>query len=275
LLGPLLIGLLCAGTVWPLAVLGEQLGLPRPVALRLALLWPLLPGPALMVPQFDQALAFPVAAVGALLAAAIATGRWLPAALAGLLAGAAMLLSYGALAFVAIAALGAWTIHPRGPLAVARPAAAFLAGAGLVLGGLLALGHRPLASLQAALAIHREAYTTPRSHLLWIPFNLLDLAIFLGIPVAFAALLRLRAGTALLGTSSGRYLLALALGVGALDLSGQVRGEVGSIWIPLMALLLPASLADGEVAPDAGSTVLLGVQLAALSLLVGQRWLVG
>jgi hypothetical protein len=275
LLGPLLVGLLCAATVWPLAVLGQQLGLPGPVALRLALLWPLLPGPALMVPQFDQALAFPIAAAAALLATAIATKRWPPAALAGLLAGAAMLLSYGALAFLAIAAFGAWAMHPRGPAAVARPAAAFLAGAGLVLAVLLALGHRPLASLQAALAIHREAYTAPRSYLLWIPFNLLDLAIFLGVPVAVAGLLRLRAGSSLLGTASGRYLLAVGLGVVALDVSGQVRGEVGRIWIPLMALLLPASLAEGEVAPDPGSTVALGAQLAALSLLLGQHWMVG
>ncbi len=74
LAGPLLITFLCAAAAWPVAALARAGGLDAPRAARLAALWPLLPGPALMAPHFDQMLALPVTAAAALLASAVVVG---------------------------------------------------------------------------------------------------------------------------------------------------------------------------------------------------------
>lgn len=270
-LGGLGVLVLCALACIPIAALLRALGMEAPHAARAAALWPLVPGAALMSPQFDQALALPVAGAVALLArATLAAGRArIALALAAGAAGfAASFVSYGAVAYVAIGAVAVG-------LALARPrewaqAVALAVGAAVVcLGVTVALGHEPLAAARTALAFHREAYTAPRSYTLWLAWNPLDLALFLGAPLAALGLARLAARPA---DAAGRFRLAIVAGVGLLLVSGSVRGELGRIGVPLMALLLPAALADRPL--PARDATLLGALLAGLAILIRTRWMV-
>jgi hypothetical protein len=282
LAGPLLIMLMGAAAAWPVAALGRAGGLDAPRAARLAVLWPLLPGPALMAPHFDQMLALPVTAAAALLASASSSaGRPLivRALAAGLCAGIAMQVSYGAAAFLAIAGAAALALAGRAASRAAVPAVAWAAGAcALVILLPVAWGHEPIAAARTALAIHREAYTQPRSYATWLLFNPVDLAVFAGLPVVVVGLVRLarpprpRAPFDLMR-------VALAAGLALLLLSGTVRGEIGRIAIPLMPALLVAALGPrGDPAvspgPTAGEAALTAVLLAALTVAIAARWAV-
>jgi hypothetical protein len=279
LAGPLLILLMCAATAWPVAALAREAGLDEAAAARAGVLWALLPGPALMAPQFDQALALPVALAAAALAAAAradqGTARALWSALAGASAAVAVFLSYGAAVFVAItgaaalAAVAADAGVRRCVMAVAQSAVA----AAVVTAVPVAFGHRPWRSARVALQMHRETFTAPRSHALWLAFNPLDLAVFVGVPVAVLFVARLTdAARRHERDALDRFTLAGALGLVALVLSGTVRGEVGRIWIPLMPLLLvpaAARLGNRWRAPA------LGALLVLLCLALRLRWEVG
>jgi hypothetical protein len=287
LLGDLLLSLLGSATAWPLLRLGQRLGLPPLEAARVALLWALVPGPALMTPQFDQALALPVvAAVLCLVRAAQAgaTSRLLGwAALAGIWGGAAAFTSYGAPTFLTIGGgaallaaappgLGASHRLRRG-LAIAGAAAG---ASGLLAFGLpAALGHEALRALRTALAIHHAGYTAPRSYALWLAFGPLDLAVFLGLPLAVLAVWRAAAATRQGANGAplrppARFALAAVGGVALLVLSGTTRGEVGRIWIPLMPLLL----LDAATDLDGPATVALGLLQGALTLVLAAFWTV-
>jgi hypothetical protein len=260
------------------AVLAAHAGCEPLAAARVALLWALLPGPVLMTPMLDQALCLPVAAATACLAAALAAPAeraWRLAALAGGFGGVAVFLSYGApvfLAFGGVAAL-AVGIDARGRLRQAATLAALATVVTTALWLLPALwGHRPLASVVTALAIHRDEYTLPRSYPLWLVFNLVDLAMFLGVPVAWAWTVRnLRALRGRSVEPSDRLRIATALALTVLLLSGQTRGEVGRIWLPLMPPLLVAALARPG-GPTRREAVVCAACLAALCLAMGVFW---
>ena len=224
--GGLFVLVLGAAACGPIALLLRTLGLDALAAARVGALWPLVPGAALMSPQFDQALALPVVGACALLAAALAATtprtRLLAATGAGTLAFAAVFFSYGAAAFVAIggvavlAALG-WR-RAMTPVAVATVAA--LAWLGLT----AALGHEPMDAARTALAFHREMYTAPRSYALWLAFNPIDFALFLGAPVAVIA----RPAP---GPCARRSVLALPGRVpGGARRSSSSRGPCGARW---------------------------------------------
>jgi hypothetical protein len=286
LLGALLLGLLGAATGLPVAWLAARLAGDTLAGVRAGVLWSLLPGPALFVPQFDQALALPVTLAAALLVAALGAERLLrallPAVIAGLVGGIALFVSYGSAAFLLLGGLVALALDRRprwrGLLLCGLAAATAL---GLFAASAI-LGHEPLLAARTALAIHREVYTRPRSYGLWLVFNPLDLALFLGVPVTLLGLARLR--SALGGPHDGpagaapRMTLALAGGLALLVLSGVTRGEVGRIWMPLMPLLLVSALArpagvDGEAAsPGSGPALLLGILLAALCVTLRVHW---
>ena len=284
LLGALLLGLLGALAAWPIAHLALALGVEGLAAARLAILWALLPGPALMTPQFDQALALPVVAATGLLLAASGAKRCRPvwAILAGLLGGVALFTSYGAAAFLAIGGFAALATAGGSRAGLRRSAGLATlaaAAAGLVAFGLPALlGHQPVRAMLTALTIHREMYTAPRSYALWLVFNPLDLALFLGVPVAAAGLLLLpwalrRSAPDAPRVPMDRFRLAVFAGVVVLLALGVTRGEVGRIWIPLMPLLLVASL-GGRSSPDRTEALLQGTLLAALTLTIGSYWIV-
>jgi hypothetical protein len=288
LLGGLGIGLACAATCWPAALLARRLGASVLGAARVGALFALLPGPALMTPQVDQGLALPVAAAVAALAHAVLQDtprrRNVWGVVAGLLAGVATFISYGAPAFVLVGSLGVLAAG-RGQKAsvgdAARPVALATAAAAAVFFAPSALGHDPLASLRTALAIHREAYTLPRSYALWLLHNPLDAAVFLGMPVAAA--LALRTTSSVLGARrvpAQLFRFGVVLGTGLLIVSGQTRGEVGRIWIPLMPSLLVAALVDdarsdrphADPAPTATQALLLALLLAGLCLQLRLYW---
>ena len=269
---------LCAAACVPIAVLFRVLGADTLGAARAAALWPLGPGAALMSPQFDQALAFPVACAVALLALATtyerAGLRWATALGAGVLAFAAGFVSFGSAAFVAIggfavvAALAAPDARHAAGRRMVQPVA--LAGAGSLacLALLATLGYDALASARTALAFHRESYTAPRSYALWLVFNPIDFAVFLGAPLVAIGLLRLARP---LTTPPARYRAAFLAGLALLLASGTVRGELGRIGVPLMALALPAALADDPLTPR--DVITLGALLASLCLALRASWL--
>ena len=140
----------------------------------------------------------------------------------------------------------------------------------------MAWGHDPVSAARTALAIHREAYTAPRSYVTWLFFNPLDLALFAGLPVAVVGLVRLARPPVTRGPFD-RMRATLFAGLVLLLLSGTVRGEIGRIAIPLMPAFLLAALApsgdpDADPGPTAGEGVLAGVLLAALTLAIAARW---
>jgi hypothetical protein len=283
LLGALVLGLLGALAAWPTFRLAAGLGVEGASAARLAVLWTLLPGPALQVPQFDQALALPiVAAAGLLLRAGQA--RSLPTAagravLAGVLGGLALFVSYGSVAFLVIASVAALAgagVSLRRSALLAGVAAAVAA---LVAFGLPALsGHDPARALLTALSIHREIYTAPRDYAAWLLFNPLDFALFTGLPVAVTGLLllpgALRGVTATATTDPiTRFRLATLTGLTGLLVLGVTRGEVGRIWIPLMPLVLVASL-GGPSRPSRVEALVDGALLAAFTFAMGSYWVI-
>ena len=279
LVGGLLIGLLCAATAWPIAAFARRAGADPLSAARVALLWALLPGPVLMTPMLDQALCLPVATATACLAAAMAAPEqaraWRLAALAGVLGGLAVFVSYGAPVFLAFGGCAALALALGAPGRFRR-AAAVAAIAGSVTAALwmlpATLGHRPWASLATALAIHRDEYTRPRSYPLWLLFNPLDLALFLGVPVAVAWAVRtVRSAVRARREGIDRLRIATGLGLLALLLAGQTRGEVGRIWLPLMPTLLVAALARPG-GPTRGEALVCGTCLAALTIAMGLFW---
>jgi len=290
LLGALLIPLLGAATVWPLASLARRTGLDHLSAARTGLFWTLVPGAALMTPQFDQALALPVTTATACLAAAMAdrTRATRLALLGGVLGGVAVFFSYGAPAFLAIGGMAAWALTMQGPSAWTarlRAVAVALTAAGVTLAAPMAVGHDPWQAARTALAIHREVYTLPRDYALWLVFNPVDLSVFLGIPLALLLAHRVWAATRrrLCGDPSppatDRLAIVAAAGLFLLLLSGAVRGETGRIWIPLMPLLVVAGVAAAPrtaeaepPSPTASEATLLGTLLASLCVALRVFW---
>lgn len=275
LAGPLVIMFLCAAAAWPLAALAREGGLDAAHSVRVAALWPLLPGPALMAPHFDQMLALPVTAFAALLLAAC-DGRGRAAVAAGLCAGIALQVSYGAAVFVLLAGMAAFALTSGGerwrrfssPVWWAALAAAFVVVAPM------AWGHEPVAAARSGLAIHAESYTAPRSYVTWLLFNPLDLALFTGIPIVVVGIVRiLRIGHG----PFDRLRATVGAGIALLLLSGTVRGELGRIGIPVMPLLLVAAVGPngnpaGDPRPTAMETALAAVLLAAATTAIAARW---
>jgi hypothetical protein len=255
------LGLLVAGAAaaWPVSRLVTRLAGDPEAGLRAAAIWPLVPAMALMSPEFDQALALPVAAAAAALVAAAQARRPATAVAAGLAAGlaaaAALFLSYGALAFLSGAALAAAVLPAPGsrrPAAVGFGVAALAAGALFFATGLL--GHRPLAAALDAVALHGNRHTWGRGWAVSTGLNLADTLLFFGPPLL--GLLAVRAGTGHPGGRAGFFTLPAAARWSALLvaafalflLSGTVRGEAGRIFLPWMPLLLAAAVttADGR-----------------------------
>jgi hypothetical protein len=274
IVGGALLGLLGAAACFPAAALAGALGAGPAASLRAGVLWTLVPGLCLMAPEMDQAVALPVAGAVAMIAAAISSKAERPfaarAVAAGLLAGAAAFFSYGAPLLVALGAvaavapaLGTREGRPRAALVVAVAAA--VAVACFLLPALL--GHHPLASAATALAIHREQFTARRSYALWLLFNLVDVAVFLGVPVV------------LFGAWGPRTPFRLAAGGGVLALvaTGLIRGEMGRILVPMMPVLLVACVVwpprerdDGE--PSAPTALVLAALLAVSDVVLRLSW---
>jgi hypothetical protein len=281
LLGPLLLGLLGAAACWPVRDLAFALSDDGAAAVRIAVLWTLVPGLVLMAPELDQALALPVAASVAAWASALRTtaaGRAARGALlSGALAGVAAFFSYGAVLLVALGGLACLPLAAEGAprrRQVGRPVLlAVIAGAIVFLLPMLA-GHDPFRSALTALAIHREQFTAGRAYGTWLLFNPWDVFVFLGPPVA--ALGVWRAVRALGPARDERPLradafrAALLVGLGVFLLTGVVRGEMGRIFVPLMPVLLAGALVGPG--PSAGGAALMAVLLFAIDVVLRMTW---
>jgi hypothetical protein len=276
-------------TAWPVAGLARAVGCGPLAAARLGILWTLLPGPVLVLPQFDQALALPVAFSTLALARALRAETAARAAAwsvaAGLAGGTAAFLSYGAPAFLALGGVAVFAAAVAGGAKLTR-ALGWCVLAGLVTGAMFAapalVGHHPLASMREALRIHREFFTEPRDYAVWLVFDPLDLAVFIGLPVAASLVLAsLRSARRLIARSRLKPDEAFRLGalvtLLALLLSGETRGEVGRIWIPLMPVLLVAALArpahqGDDTAPSTSSALALAAAIAPTTIAIALWW---
>lgn len=279
-------GLLLAGALaaWPVAALVRRLTGSSELALRAAALWPLVPGVALMSPEFDQALALPVAAcAAALVSGSSATDRSQrigAGLLAGVAAALALFLSYGAFAFLAGAGLAA--------LAAATGRAGPGRWTPFVLGGAVAaglffvtglVGHRPFAAAIEALALHgtRHTWGGDRPWAISTGLNLADTLLFVGPPLVmllFAGARRWQpVGRHDLRElpPAARWSAALVATFALFLLSGTVRGEAGRIFVPWMPLLLAAALCAAEAPP--GRRRLAAVALATAVWTVALRLL--
>jgi hypothetical protein len=287
LLGPLLLGLFGALACWPVAALARSVHGDAAAAARAGVLWTMVPAVALMTPEVDQALALPVTASIASLAAALRPEAPGPssvayAAAAGLLAAIAEFFSYGSVVFLLIGALAVLAFAgPRAPRRAALAAGVALTAAMAVIAVERLLGHRPLASALTALSIHRQQFTVRRSYVAWVAFDPVDLFWFLGPPLA--VLVAAIGARSLIRSPRGgdvaveRFQAAAVLGVGALVLSGIVRGEAGRILIPVMPVLLVAAVAGKEpgtpaAGPSVGTSVLLAVLLTMTSVVIRLTW---
>jgi MFS family permease len=258
LISSLLLLLFASATCWPITALARAFGMGLLDAARVGILWTLLPGPTLMAPELDQMLAFLVTSAMALLA--ISFKRTLSHLAAGIVAfgagiagGIALFVSYGSAIFLIFGGciiLALAFNHFEDLKRILLATAVAVAAAILVNALPMIAGHEPIEAAQTAFKIHREYYTSPRSYLLWLPFNLWDLAVFLGFPLTVLALTRMFSVRSHL---SGRWLwldvpirrvhITTIIGLFILNASGVVRGEAGRIWIPIMAFLLIAVLA--------------------------------
>jgi len=117
--------------------------------------------------------------------------------------------------------------------------------AGLVVVALLVwfgLGVRLPEVWERGMAAHRQV-TAPRTYGVWLGMNLLEFALFLGLPATVAVIASLywtmrRRGQADGGSHLTYLALATVAVIALLDVSGRVRGEVGRIWLFLMPPLV-------------------------------------
>jgi hypothetical protein len=288
-LGPVLLVLLCALTCFPVAALSRTLGAEAMESARIGALWTILPGPTLMTPVMDQGIAWLVACATALLAAAL-TGRRtrLAAALAGAAAATAILISYGSAVFLcigaaAVVALGLSRLDARALSQVMLPCLLFIASAAAVLLLPALFGFRHVENFQAAMQLHFEHYTSPRSYWTWLLFNPWDLAVFLGFPVALLLVRHIwQASRGFVHKKSwpSNALVRVQLVTGAclvaVLLSGAIRGEVGRLFVPLMPLLLVAALlrrhGDEMRGPGAGEAGRIAMLLLVTDLVLRSSW---
>lgn len=266
LLSPLLLMLLCSAACWPVAVLARTVGIGPLEATRVGILWCALPGPTLLVPQMDQLLTFLTATAVALLSVSLLRSRdsfKTPALAAGLFGGLAVFVSYGGAVHLTFGGLIVLALYLDRPAAVRSvlPALALSVAAAVGLTALpMLIGHDPIESFRTALGTHFSEYTLKRSYRLWLTFNLLDLAVFVSIPVAMLVIFRLagalaavrRAGWWGLRMSVQCTQIATGLLLLLFNASGVVRGEIGRSWMPIMPFLLVAATTGVRHPPSTG-----------------------
>ena len=285
-------------TAWPLHALARRWGLPAEAAGLAAVFWLLVPARTLFTPSLDQALVLPLVLALWLAAAGAGRGRrgGAPAALAGLLAAACCLTSFGyvaALPLVALAALPLTVlpfaappftdaapfaddaalppgVHRRAGLRAALPPlAALAAGFAAPFAAAALAGLDILATFRTGLATHRSMAVVTRDYATWLRWNPWDFTLLLGpaiVALALAAVwsARRRPLKPVIVTVWGLLVL--------LWVSGSVRGEVGRIWLLFMPLACLAAAAAATALPrrplrsPAGLALLAAQALLVLAL---------
>jgi hypothetical protein len=232
--------LACAATVVPLYVLARA-SLPPPAAWAAAVVWPLVPAAILFQPVPD--IAYPLLSTTAFALAAHAGRASLPWGLA-LAAASGVVLAVGmafTLAFLAaglvvglVLATAPGTSVRRGLALVAATGAGFLVP---TLASWQMTGASPFAiwwwNQQNHARFYREYHRTYR---LWVLINPVELAMALGIPAAFWAVV----GLAHVRSAPRVAWATLAL-LTLLTLSGRSLSEVARLWLPFLPPLLAAA----------------------------------
>jgi len=240
----------------------------------------LLPSMLLHFPLLDELIAL----LGALMMAALVMALRRPtmAVVAGLIGAAALFVSLGALALVALGGtfLLLYVVKRGGDQTGPGWALAAFAG-GIVLGvaAWQAIGVDVAGvffqGLTAHASITGRAYS--RTYAVWVWLNLIEFAIFLGLPLAAATVAAMPRVLRDLRLSSGAT-LPVDLGAAALmvilvlDFSGAVRGETGRLWL-FFAPYLAAAAGPKLVAEDGlryfpliATCALTGAQLLLMAL---------
>ncbi|HVX09664.1 MAG TPA: hypothetical protein VHC22_00545 [Pirellulales bacterium] len=198
------------------------------------------PAAILLAPMADTVYPTFAALIVALSYYASANRSWAAAALAGALIGVGMLFSLSYLVTAAICgllvAVRALQGH-RPPLAavIAAPSAWLLVL--LVLAG--ACGHRAWESWQVNLAKNYEFNRfSGCTYARWVPVNLAEFAVAMGLPAAI--FLAVRIATGLRGLrpwrSADAVCAAWTIVLGLLAVAGANRGEVSRLWLFLMPM---------------------------------------
>lgn len=264
ILGILVTALFCVLALWPIAALARAFGAPRGGAVRIAILWPLVPGAALFLGTVDTLVApFVAFATLALVRAGAAETRGSAIAwgtLAGVAGALSLHVTYGTLLFavigIGVAACAPGRSIARGSVGVA---AAVVCGTALFAVPVV-WGYDPIAAFRASIGMH-GGLTAARDRFTWLVFNAIDYASFLGAPLALCAFrLRRDATTAALA--------CVAVGLVGVTAAGLVLGEVGRIWIPAMPLTLVALLAGRRGGGGAG----LAIALLAVTITLRVSW---
>lgn len=281
----------------PITLVARLVGADLPGAVRIGVLWVLVPALDVMSPQFDQVLAFLVAWSWALMALAATRQRAVNAVIlavgAGVAGGMALFVSYGAAVFLALAGTVA-LVAARGAKDPVRRVVLVTGLAGgtallLFLAPALA-GNQPFLSFAMAVTIHMETFTRQRSHLMSVLYNALDTFFFLGPPILLLGAIRLSERVramvrdrdlAHIETRQLIFLVAVA-GAVLLDVAGITRGETGRIWMPLMPMWLtvilvqrpPGHAEEAASWPPRGQCVLCAALLVVMSVTMKLSWLV-
>jgi len=270
LIGALIWAVSASLTVLPIALAAWTLSRDPLQAAVVGLLWVFCPSPTIMTPSLDQLQTLLVASSFALMLVAQSARTWLlPAGAAGAIGGVALFFSFGTAPMLATGMLMAcvWCDSPAGRQRYAVTVAAWVAGAVLaILVPVLVYGFPPLATLLQGLHAHR-AFTVTRDYGVWLRYNLLDYAIWLGAATLVAL------GATLTRRRSAAWRLAVLACCGLLigDLSGTARGEVGRLWMPFMPLMFAAAWTPAALkAPRDG--VVAGAALAACCLVLSLHW---
>jgi hypothetical protein len=290
---PLLAG---AFTLLPAYALARRLLQPRPARLATAMV-ATMPALLLFAPKSVQL--YPPLTFGALLALQLGLERhrayWF--FLSGAIISLSTFLSLGNASILALCAFYTW-LHRRlestghlkendagsAPLPAWRPVSllarvgAFGLGAASIWLMYWLVWAVPAWDIaRTGLQQHYHLVTSFRRYGWWVIFNLVDLFMYAGLPLAIgfiaAALVAFRETVRRRSVRPKLLAVALAMFIVLLDISGTARGEVGRVWlffIPLLALVSGdywARLLPGRSA----ATGIIGLQLA-VTVSLGLAW---
>lgn len=255
----LLVLLASAATVAPLYLLVRQ-QFNASTAWASAALWPLIPSAILFQPTADAA--FPLLATSAI--ALALRGRPATLVIAGILLAIGMILT---LAFLAIGLVVALILISAPGLSWKQRLTGLVwTGFGFLVPTLIGWaisGANPFVIWWWNSQNHARFYEEyPRTYLLWMMANPIEVAVAIGLPVACWAILGL--------PRAGRVFWATLAVLVLLQLSGRNLSEVARIWLPFFPLLLTASAAGIERLGNRPATIATTVGLVGIQTLVLQ-----
>lgn len=227
------------------------------------LLFASVPSILLFTPETDHLILLLTVTAAALLFAALRRASVSFAIAGGFVAGVSLFVS-----LTSAAALGAWGLAlvleaasmrdrpPASRLSVLVLSAGAALFAALAIPAALGMNW-PAVARECIEGAHRvQVQIFHRSHSEWVVWNLVDFALFLGPPLAFAVFASIRSP----------FAIALVAALAVLDLSGTILGETGRIWMFLMPLAVLAVATSRAADPrfDRALLVLAAAQFAVL-----------